>query len=320
MNSIRFWWWLLLLSMITPAYAQPADLPLVLDVVYAQVELQRENTDQWQSLQPGATMPTGTGDRLRTDENGRALLTFPAIDATILILPNTEFVITAAATGPTFAANVVDGDVIHRTAHPNASQTYIISGRQTRVQVASAPAHLLVSQRQGADTVLVHTGAVTLAATTGTLTLTDSEAFYANATQTTIYDDLQAPVSPAAVVGRVNGCAGNIRTETGRNLNARIGPGIRNLQLGQFPDGAAVQVMGVVAAGGWYRVQFRSGFGWVERLALSITDPGCDIPTLPNTAFDLPSTIFDVTAREQTLLSPFYGTPTDDPIFYQPAP
>ncbi|MEM6283544.1 MAG: SH3 domain-containing protein, partial [Chloroflexota bacterium] len=127
--------------------------------------------------------------------------------------------------------------------------------------------------------------------------------------------NLEKPFSPAQVEGELYGCPGTVTTD-GRDLNARSGPGTANVQYGQFPDGAEVFVMGIVESGGWYRVQYRSGFGWVQRLAVTLMDPECELPTLPDDAFDVPNRVINPTERELELLAPFYGTPDDDPIFY----
>jgi hypothetical protein len=301
---------------VTVTQAQAGDLAVVLEVVYGGVELQRADTVEWKPLLPGAVMPAGAGDRIRTATDGRVLLTLDAANAEILVLPNTVFQIETYTDGspPTFAGTVFQGDTVHQVRGMadytvRADGTPLVADVSSNAQVN----HLLVSSREGADTLLVAAGTIGV----GDDEIGEDMTLFVDAERREVLSELSPPYNPASVIGLLDGCAATIVTSDGQNLNARIGPGTANLQLGQFPDQAAGRVMGLVQAGGWYRVQFRSGFGWVERLAVIIEDSTCPLPTLPDDAFDLPSTIFNVSEREQALLQPFYGTPEDDPIFYQ---
>ncbi|MEO0562673.1 MAG: SH3 domain-containing protein [Chloroflexota bacterium] len=309
-----------------PAAAQSTErFAAILDVIYDGVEIRRNETNAWIAVSAGAVMAFADGDAIRTDENGRALLTLDAVDGEILVLPNTEFALSdyrlasTTADEPLVIGTMVRGETIHRVASA-APNGYLIGGG-TAATVESETAHFIASERDGEAVFIVADGMLRFGILQEPIALSAAQAVYQGTRGASeVYTDLPAPTPPASIVGRVQGCAGTIVTESGQNLNARTGPGTNNIQLGQFPNGADVQVMGVVAFGGWYRVQFRSGFGWVQRLALEIDEADCPIPTLPDDSFDLPSTVFDVTEAELDLMTPFYGTPDDDPIFYQRGP
>lgn len=293
---------------------QPISYPAILEVTYEGLEVKRRDTRLWIDVAPNAVMPIGEGDRLRTQDTGRAFIHLTNDQASTLILPNSEIEI-RTITAKSVTITLHAGEVIASVNNPTLD--YTLDGQHW--SIAAQMGLLLASHRANTDVFVIAEGdhIAHRLQNTESQHLSQQTALYAPHQMFTIRENLSFPTSPAQVVGLLEGCPGVVQTASARNLNARIGPGTGNPRLGQFPDNANVRIMGLVASGGWYRVQFRSGFGWVERFALTITDSDCDLPTLPDTSFDLPSRIFDVTPAEITLLEPFYGTPDDDPIFYQ---
>lgn len=288
------------------------------EITHAGVSVQRANTTRWLPVSADAIFPIGAGDSLRTDERGRVLLLSPEGGALVLLLPNSQLTLDESA--GTVRMTQHYGESAHRVVGGTFGAYVLASGTQiTRVDAARA-AHLLVNHSRSLQTsyLLLADGAATLEAGTRTQPLdVDAGVLVGEGTRFSLYDALAAPYSPARLEGLYAGCAGEIVTADGQNLNARVGPSTRNLLLGQFPSGAQVQVMGFNEAGGWARVQFRGGFGWIERLAVRVADETCVLPILPDDAFDLPNYVFDVTLDELALLRPFYGSRTQDPIFYQ---
>jgi len=302
-------------------------LGAVLEVIYGGVELQRAGTGTWIELAPGAVMPTGSGDSIRTDETGRALITLPEANGEILVLPGSTFELTNYHNQTDDSENPLivfgftrAGETVHRI--PAGAVSYGVIAEHTTAAVAPMEGvHMLVSRRYDASVVVVAEGWVSIPGDDDVFVLRAGDGYLRDDAGEVEFADLPDATSTAGLVGQVRGCPATITTETGNNLNARTGPSTANIQIGQFPDGAEVYVMGVVASGGWYRVQFRAGFGWVQRLALNIEAPeSCDIPTLPDDAFDIPRAVLGVTEREFDLLQPFFGTPRQDPNFYRPMP
>jgi hypothetical protein len=309
----------------TPELRNVADpLPAVLEVVYGGVELRRGETAAWLPLTPGAVMPTGDGDSYRTDGTGRALITLPNAEGEMLILPNTAFTLTRYAgpgvNGPLINTRLERGEVVVRLTTVTAYTLQYPGFPAVTADTESRPLHFIAAHNETSRVFVAGRGAYTVAedrpVSSGTVVYDDSQRRFQG-------DAPQPHPSPASVIGIADGCAGTIVTTDGQGLNARTGPSTNNVLLGQFPDGAEVQVMGVVEAGGWVRVQFRSGFGWVERLAIELEaseNATCPLPILPNDSFDLPRIIFGPTLRELDLLGPFYGNRRYDPIFYREPP
>ncbi len=310
----------LLLVMGVPVAGQDEPLAALLEVVYGGVEVRRAETEVWLPLQVGAVMPTGDGDTYRTDETGRALITLPEADGELLVLPNSEFTLAnyvdPGANGPLVNTHLERGEVVGRVVGATGLRLDSPGGFND-MQVDVFPAHFAVAQFAEARVIVVWRGEYTV---TNLGELQAEEVRYDILPGNFTADAPLPHPSPASVVGLADGCPATITTTNGRDLNARTGPSTNNLLLGQFPDGADVRVMGIVAAGGWIRVQFRSGFGWVERLAVELDDPDCALPILPDDSFDLPRIIYDPTVRELDLLEPFYGNRRYDPIFYRSLP
>lgn len=288
---------------------------LRLTIAYDGVQVRRANTDAWLTLPRGAVMPIGTGDAVRTDATGRAMLAPVDDSGALLLLPNAQLTVTGA-TVDGFTLTMDGGELVLRTDAP--LMPYTLHTADLTVMIDEA-AHVLVSRTTTAGYALNAEGMTTvLLPDDDAQALPEQRAAYQfDDGLQGITSDLTAPITPAQVEGRLLGCAGQITTASGENLNARTGPGTLNLQLGQFPNIADVQVMGLIESGTWYRVQFRGGFGWVERLAATLGDTDCVLPSLPDSAYDLPNRVFNIGEDELALLLPFYGTPDADPIFYR---
>ena len=126
---------------------------------------------------------------------------------------------------------------------------------------------------------------------------------------------LEPPLNAARLLA-AEGCPAQIITQTGENLRIRTGSSMTFLIMGALPDRSFTPVMGLNESGRWARIQFLSGFGWVERLALIFT--GCaDLPRLAEVVQENNPTATNTTPQERELLLPFYGLPADNPWFYR---
>ncbi len=285
----------------------------VLEVIHSGVEIKRSNTSAWLTLPVGAVMPVGTGDSVRTDGIGRVLVSVDD-NAEWLTLPNTTWTLRdlSREAAPVQATLLLtEGEVVFRS---NAADLVIETAQTTFNTPNSGALHVLATAYAGRTALVVETGTFSSQG----VTIAQDKAALANPIITQV-NASQRPFSSARVIGEVEGCSSTIMTEGMLQLNARSGPGLSNVIYGVFPDGAPVQVMGIVESGGWYRVQYRSGFGWVERLAVNELQASCarTLPTLPNDSFDIPVRVINPIAREVALLQPFYGLPEEDRIFYR---
>ncbi|MEM6283180.1 MAG: hypothetical protein AAF787_13375, partial [Chloroflexota bacterium] len=104
----------LLMPVAVAAQDDVQEVAALLTVTHPGVEVRRVNTEAWIALSQGAVTIFGTGDSVRTDETGRALISTD--ENTLLILPTSEFALTTRYTDPEtgayFAGTVVRGQVI----------------------------------------------------------------------------------------------------------------------------------------------------------------------------------------------------------------
>ncbi len=267
----------------------------LLEILYDGVSLRRTQTASFIQLPVGSVGPVGAGDTLRTDETGRALVTLSE-GATIYLLPRTEVVLNTVRD-----VNVRAGQAVFDVDAP-----FIITGGSVRAegegQFLATPLHLLFAD---GDAAFMAAGQL--------VALMPGQGLRGESVV-----DLVGTLNPSKIDGQLDGCAGQVVTEEGIRLRARLGPSLNYAQIGAVEDGDPVRLMGITEGGGWYRVQFRSGFGWMQRLAIEALERECaDIPTLPDTAFDIPNRVLNIADREVELLEPYYATPSDDGWFYQ---
>lgn len=298
------------LLLVLPGPLRAQSQAAVIDIHYDTVEIRRGGTDAWLPLRAGALAPIGAGDRIRTNDAGRALIT--AGGAASYLLPNTDYTLMDYA-DDAIHTRLHSGQVTHRIREAAA---FTVETPTATFDLTPGPRLnvIMTARERGTDYLLVAQGT----ARVGQRELTQGDALANTEDGPAYLRNVAPPLNPARVDGLLYGCAGTVETEgAGQDLNTRAGPSTDNPTLGLLVDGQAVQVMGLVASGGWYRVQFRGGFGWVTRLAVTDIAPGCALPTLPDDSFDVPNRVLNIAPAEQAYLEPFYGLPADDPFFYQ---
>ncbi len=283
----------------------------VLVVTHDGVEVQRAHTQAWLPLAAGSSGPLGSGDRLRTDGEGRALLTYWA-GAQTLILPDSTFALDAlevnAGEGVRLAATL-SGVAIHAIpAAPGLEFRFEMEGLTLTQAEGLFATWVDAGQPFG---VTVAEGQVSLASEQGPVELAAGQGFYSGAEVI----DFDPPWNLARMQGIREGCAGLVDTDTDVPLRVRIGPGMGYVMMGVFGESQAVPIMGLNESGGWYRIQFLSGYGWMLRLAIQTECQ--NLPVLPDAA-ETSRYILGASPDELTLLQPFFGTPRDDPWFYHP--
>jgi hypothetical protein len=285
-----------------------------LTVTYGGVEVLRAGTAVWLPLRTGAVSPFGSGDQLRTDGTGRAYLQLWD-GAEILILADSTYRLdelqVTDEVGSRLVAELTGAAVHHMPAVDDALHYDLVVAD---MQI-TRPAEWFATWAES-------DGLQSAAVMTGTLTITDPQPYRLTA-QNGIYGlaggyttlELAPPLNPARMRGLVEGCPGMVDTTGDVPLRVRSGPGEGYLMLGAYQEDQPVQLMAVNAAGGWYRVQFLSGFGWMLRWAI---ETNCaDLSVMPDDTHESPRFVLDATRAELDLLEPFYGRPVTNPWFYQ---
>jgi hypothetical protein len=302
---------LLALCTSTAAQAQSA-LAAVLTVRTAGVEIMRAETDRWLKVSQGSVMPIGSGDRIRTDAAGRASIVFEG--GTALLLPQSELhLMTYEQTpqgGVRFVA-AVNGIWVQRWDAAPASYTLTLEDGIYRI-TAPGTHSAVWALPDLTDAVAVAEGEAVIAAELEQQLAAGQMAWLSEPPQVAA---LEEPLNNARLEAHLFGCRGVVNTDTGQNLLVRRGMGTRYETLGYVPNREPVSAMAVNERQSWVRIQFRSHFGWVLRLALEMD---CEsLPRLPN---NLPPerlyNVINAAADEVELLRPFYGDPPADPIFY----
>jgi hypothetical protein len=307
---------LLALLLINGAPAAPqAAYAAVLHVVYPGVALQRAQTQAWLPLTAGAAAPLGAGDRVRTDDTGRARISFwPGAD--MLLLSASYYQLDALEvseqTGTRLSAQL-SGLAVHHMAADMPSLVY-----ELRVgdAVITRPGELFATwAREGKPlSVTAAAGAVEALAGDDSVTVRAGEGWFRQAGANTVIA-FEPPWNAAQMQGLIEGCPSVVDTLGAATLRVRLGPGLGYTAMGGFAYRQQILIMAENESRGWYRIPFLGGFGWVLRAAVE-TD--CqNLPVLPDTTVEAADFVVDVRPDEVDLLQPFFGAPLSNPWFYQ---
>jgi hypothetical protein len=82
----------------------------------------------------------------------------------------------------------------------------------------------------------------------------------------------------------LDGCPSAIQLTDDVRVNVRLGASRDFPRIGGLGDDTDIQAMGVVASGGWYRIKFKGGFGWIEVRALPLNRACAGLRIFPDNA------------------------------------
>jgi len=305
---------LLIFSTVLPVQASITsqdELAAVLRVIYPGVELRRMGTEAWIRLRQGAEMPIGAHDMLRTDERGRALIWF-ADGVEMLLLPLTEQEITRfEPDGASFS--LISALATGRVIVTNTGAAQMFKVETDRLLIMPDAAHVAISVEDGAVRVVVASGSVVagygdaeieLAAHDG-LRMTD---------EPEIAHDLPTPASFAHLDSALDSCPGTALATIRDSVNVRQGPGDGYAIIGEYVNGAPVEIVATTARSDRYRVRYRSSFGWM--VSNGVISNCRDLPVLPYDTVEIVYGVIEPTLDDFRLLEPFFGGFLDDQIFY----
>ena len=262
----------LLLALRPMLFAQ-GELAATLEVINGGVEVRRVNTEQWISVQVEAIV--GVGDTIRTDDTGRANIVYFADGTETELLPETEYSIdTFEGSEESFnlSVSVLGGQTIQRLNRlVDANSNYDVNtpgmglvarGTEFRVRV----------EANGRGSMLVSEGNVDANAEGGTANV--PPAFGIRSADGEPLSDVVRASSFETLDSALDGCTIDVSTPDDVRLNVRTGPDVAFARVGTVPADDVTLVLGTVEAGGWYRIEFRGGFGWVLSTSASLDD-GC---------------------------------------------
>ncbi|MBL8117451.1 MAG: FecR domain-containing protein [Anaerolineae bacterium] len=256
---------------ISIASAQ-GELAATLEVLTDGVEVQRVNTTNWIAVKVEAIV--GVGDVIRTDASGRARITFFSDGVDTELLPETEYRITRFEGDEQsfrIGAEVVVGETLQRIGRLlDSSSSYDI----TTPSMALAARGTVFTIRVGDDGVakmLVSEGNVEASDEANNASVPPTYGIrgepgeaLSEVVQASSFDQLDSAL---------DGCSASVNITDDVSLNVRLGASLEFERIATIDPQTIDRFMGSTS-NGWYRIQFRGGYGWINP-SLSSVDPTC---------------------------------------------
>jgi len=252
------------------ATAQTANVVGHLTVDKPGVAVQRDGTSAWISVQYESLI--GPGDGIRTDKDGNATLSFDAEVIHIRLSPDTEVSLKRyQKTGDDFDLQVaiktgftqqntlrtLDANSSFQLALPTFTVHMLDGTTLVRVEPSGRSAVLITTTGKATVDSGSHTGII-ISAKTG-----------ARQGQGEPLSEVVPATSFPTLDSAIDGCPGVVTLDGDVRLNVRLGATLAFPRIGLLDSGSTVQAMGISSAGGWYRIRYSGGYGWIT------------IPTLP---------------------------------------
>lgn len=306
----------MLIALFLMASSLRAQLPYAaaLRILHSGVDIRRVNTQAWLPLMQYAEMPVGAGDRLRLNQEGRALITF-ASGADMLLLPYSQLELVA------FEQEAGGDLALH--ARFTGQGVIAVSPETTFSAFSITMPHAVITQPAQhfalqADTdharVISAAGVVEIDAADQRIRVEAGDGVRLTAGSVDYAASLDSPMHFARLDSALDGCQGTARATERDSVNIRQGPGNGYAVIGEFLNGAEVIIMGMTPDGERYRVLFLSGFGWV--VANGIVNACAGLPVYAYDTLEQVISVHDISDDDERLLTPFFGTWRDDYRFY----
>lgn len=241
--------------------AQMNDLAATMEVLEGTVEVQRVNAANRISISVEAIV--GVGDTVYTSDNGRARITFFEDGTTTTLEPNTTYRIdTLEGNAESFRIDVsvllgITTQQLNRVLDANSSynvntpgMTLAARGTRFDVRVEANERSALIVRESNVDA-----GAEGDSAGV-------PQGFGVRSEVNSPLSDVVEATSFAALDAALDGCGIAVVTEGDVALNVRIGPSLDAERVG-YVDAAMINTVYGFGEGGWYRVRYADGFGWV---------------------------------------------------------
>jgi hypothetical protein len=247
------------------AQQSPGNAVARLTVLTAGVEMRRVNTEAWVPLK--AESLVGVGDSVRTLEGGTASLSIFDGVAFYRMANNAEIAIESftgvdtafslslavrAGNGTAIARRVLGGETNFRLMLPTFSASILEGETEIRVEADQRSALLIPEKGRAVVTEQGDTEAEVGDATGVRAALSEKLSDVVRATTFTLLDLA------------LDGCPSQVNFPGDFLLVVRLGAGPEFAEVGSLRSGTNVQLMGINASGGWYRLRYNGGFGWVN--------------------------------------------------------
>lgn len=294
-----------------------SELAATLEVLSSGVEVRRVNTSNWISVNVEAIV--GVGDVIRTDATGRARITFFTDGTDTELLPNTEYRINQFEGSDTefnISVEVLIGQTLQRLNRLlDANSQYEVITPSMSLGARGTQFAIRVEDG-GRSAMLVSEG--TVAAENSITSSNAAEVplgFGIRAEVEGVLSDVVRATTFAQLDSALDGCQAVLSTPDDVSINVRVGAGVEYPRAGVISSSEIDHLYGVTESGGWYRIQFRDGFGWILSSSATVEEGCVALRGFPNgygtEDATLYSSIGDVIELEDLAVTP---VATDAPI------
>jgi hypothetical protein len=283
-----------LLTVVSSTLAQDTqtqnELAATLEVLSAGVEMQRVNTVNWIPLRVEAVV--GVGDTLRTDATGRARITFFADGTDTELLPNTEYRINAFSGDESafrISAEVILGQTAQRLSRLlDANSSYDITTPAMSL-VARGTQFAIRVEDGGRSAMLVQEGDVNADAAAVESSASVPPGFGVRTAVGEAVSDVVAARTFAELDAALDGCSVTLTTTDDVSLNVRDGASVDQPRIGFVEARAVTTTFGTTESGGWYRIRFGDGFGWVLSSSAEVVEDCAGLRVFPDNFSETPA-------------------------------
>jgi hypothetical protein len=259
-----------LLLLIAPArlWAQTG-LAATLEVLAPGVEVLRSGTSNWIAIEVESIV--GAGDTVRTDDTGRALITYFADGTDTEVRPNSEMRIdTFLGSGDTFTLTleVFVGQTIQRIGRALGDGSSYAVNTPAMTLAARGTQFIVRVESTGRAAMLVREGIVQAEADSEVVEVepefgvrADARTGLSEAVRASTFEQLDAAL---------DGCAVTITNPDDVSFNVRSSPQPNGELIATLTVPNIPRVFGITESTGWYRVALDDGFGWIRATALTV--------------------------------------------------
>jgi hypothetical protein len=255
-------WMLALLFAVVGTVAAQTDLAAVMQVNSPGVEVQRANTAQWIPVQVEAIV--GVGDQIRTDATGQAKITFFADGVETTIEANSTYRIDAFnGNDETFTLSVtlLAGQTQQRLNRVlDSGSSYDVNTPGVSLVARGTEFDVRV-EADGRGAMLVREGTVSAQSEASSADVPAE--FGIRVTADGAQSDVVRADNFEVLDNALDGCTVQVDVLDDTRLNVRLGASTDFPRVGTIDPTEISLFYGVSESGGWYRIQFRGGFGWV---------------------------------------------------------
>lgn len=269
-----------LLGSITLFVEAEDELAATLEVLSAGVEVKRDNTLDW--LPVTIESIVGVGDTIRTDETGRARITYFADGTDTEILPSTEYRIAQfAGTEDAFTleVEVLIGQTIQRLSRLLETDSSYDLQTPGMELAARGTQFAIRVETTGRSAMLVSEGAVEAdsgddAAGEASESAEVPVGFGVRAAVDETLSDVVRASTFAELDAALDGCAAAVTTPDDVRINVRSGPSRDFPVIGSVDATEVTVLMGKTESSGWYRLDFDGQYGWILS-STAVVDRSC---------------------------------------------